>query len=192
LFCYDDEGQTSFYISTGSQSQISFKNQTRKKARKKGKIITQKRGISITSVIVLVLLLIAVPAAFASPLMAPANDFVITVQTDNSGTSSATQFTIPTTGGGYNYNVDCDNDGSNEAIAQTGEYTCNYGAGNEGTYTIRIKDNSGAGTGFCICSLKHKTHSFECAISLYNYTKWRGAGLNRRPRAYEPLAVRRY
>ncbi len=74
------------------------------------------------------------------------NDFVITVKTDNTGSSSDTQFTIPTTGGGYNYNVDCDNDGFNEATAQSGNYTCNYGSA--GTYTIRIKDNTGAKTGF--------------------------------------------
>ena len=36
------------------------------------------------------------------------DDFVITVQTDNAGSSTDTQFTIPTTGGVYNYNVDCD------------------------------------------------------------------------------------
>ena len=74
--------------------------------------------------------------------------FVITVQTDNPGASSNTQFTIPTTGSGYNYNVDCNNDGTNEATGMTGDYTCDYGTGNEGAYTIRIKDNSGAGTGF--------------------------------------------
>jgi len=108
--------------------------------------MTQKRGISITSVIVFVLLLIAVPAAFAAPLRASADDFVITVQTDNLGSSSSTQFTIPTTGSGYNYNVDCDDDGFDEATGQTGNYTCNYGSA--GTYTVRIKDNSGAGTGF--------------------------------------------
>ena len=77
---------------------------------------------------------------------APADDFVITVKTDNIGPSSDTQFTIPTNGGGYNYNVDCDNDGFNEATAQNSSYTCNYGSA--GTYTIRIKDNSGAKTGF--------------------------------------------
>jgi len=111
--------------------------------------MTQKRGISITAVIVLVLLLIAVPAAFAAPLRAPADDFVITVRTDNPGTSNNSQFTIPTIwSGGYNYNVDCDNDGSNEATAQTGDYTCDYGLDPGGTYTIRISDNTGSGTGF--------------------------------------------
>ncbi len=74
------------------------------------------------------------------------NDFVITIKTDNPGTSSNTQFTIPTNGGGYNYNVDIDNDGIDEATGVTGDYTCNYAAA--GTYTIRIKDNSGVGTGF--------------------------------------------
>ena len=78
-----------------------------------------------------------------------ADDFVITVKTDNSGVSTNTQFTIPTAlGSSYNYNVDCDADGTNEATAQTGSYTCDYGAGNEGAYTVVIKDNSGAGTGF--------------------------------------------
>ncbi|MCK5591618.1 MAG: DUF285 domain-containing protein, partial [Candidatus Pacebacteria bacterium] len=37
-------------------------------------------------------------------------------------------------------------DGTNEATGQTSGYTCNYAAA--GTYTIRIKDNTGAGTGF--------------------------------------------
>jgi surface protein len=77
---------------------------------------------------------------------AAAADFVITVKTDNSGSSLGTQFTIPTTGGGYNYNVDCNNDGFDEATAQTGDYTCTYTVA--GTYTVRIKDNSGSLTGF--------------------------------------------
>ena len=63
------------------------------------------------------------------------------------GTSSSTQFTIPTyPGEAYNYNVDCNNDGTYEATAQTGSYTCSYAAA--GTYTVRIQDNTGLGTGF--------------------------------------------
>jgi large repetitive protein len=76
-------------------------------------------------------------------------DFIITVKTDNlsNGSSNSTQFTIPTYSYAlYNYNVDCNNDGTNEATAQTGNYTCNYSAA--GTYTVRIQDNTGAGTGF--------------------------------------------
>ena len=49
----------------------------------------------------------------------------------------------PTAARTYNYNVDCNNDGVNEASAQTGNYTCNYAAA--GTYTVRIKDNTGLG-----------------------------------------------
>jgi len=80
------------------------------------------------------------------------DDFVITVQTDNTGTSANTEFTIPTTGTGYNYNVDCNNDGTDEITGATANYTCDYGATGlnlgAGTYTVRIKDNSGLGTGF--------------------------------------------
>ncbi len=68
------------------------------------------------------------------------DDFVITIKTDNTGTSSDTQFTIPTYGGSYDYNVDCDNDGVDDATNQTGSYTCNYAVA--GTYTIRIKHNN--------------------------------------------------
>jgi surface protein len=82
----------------------------------------------------------------ATGMMALTDDFVITVKTDNGGTSTNTQFTIPTTGSGYNYNVDCNNDGSDEITGAAGDYTCDYASA--GTYTIRIKDNTGLGTGF--------------------------------------------
>ena len=76
-----------------------------------------------------------------------ADDFVITVKTDNSGDSSDTQFTIPTySDEEYNYNVDCDNNGVDDVTGVTGDYTCNYLV--PGTYTIRIKDNTGTSTGF--------------------------------------------
>ena len=105
-------------------------------------------------VVLILMLLVATVALQAGPgtssaLLIPvpsAEDFVITVQTNNPGTSSNTQFTIPTTGSGYNYNVDCDNDGTNEAIGVTGNYTCNYAGA--GAYTIRIEDNTGLRTGF--------------------------------------------
>ena len=89
--------------------------------------------------VLLLLTVIAPRAIFAAPNAAAADDFVIKVKTDNPGMSTTTQFTIPTTGTGYNYNVDCNNNGTNEATAQTGNYTCNYASA--GTYTIRIKDN---------------------------------------------------
>ncbi|MFZ5818263.1 MAG: BspA family leucine-rich repeat surface protein [Chloroflexota bacterium] len=75
------------------------------------------------------------------------NDFVVTTQTSYPGSSTSTQFTIPTyPGGTYNYNVDCNADGVNEATGQTGSYTCNYPSA--GTYTVRIQDNTGLNTGF--------------------------------------------
>ena len=77
------------------------------------------------------------------------DDFIITVKTDNltsPDSSPDTMFVIPTTGTGYNYNVDCDSDGVDDATAQTGDYFCMYDS--SGTYTIRIKDNAGDGTGF--------------------------------------------
>lgn len=64
------------------------------------------------------------------------NVFVMLVKTDNTGSSSGTQFTIPTTGAGYNYSVDCDDNGSFDATGQTGNYTCNYGSA--GTYSVVI------------------------------------------------------
>ncbi len=77
----------------------------------------------------------------------PSDDFVITVKTDNSGSTSNTQFKIPTNYYlTYNYNVDCDNDGVNDATGITTDYICNYSSA--GTYTIRIKDNVGDKTGF--------------------------------------------
>jgi hypothetical protein len=82
----------------------------------------------------------------ATPSLADSDDFVITVKTDNPGTSTDTQFIIPTAGIDYDYNVDCDNDGINEITGATGDYTCDYAS--PGTYTIRIMDNTGEGTGF--------------------------------------------
>lgn len=102
------------------------------------------RRYSILTVLALLLALIVLSGGPA--VAAGADDFVITVKADNTGTSADTEFTIPTTGTGYNYNVDCNDDGTNEATGQTGDYTCSYGAA--GTYTVRIKDNAGDGTGF--------------------------------------------
>jgi len=73
--------------------------------------------------------------------------FIITVETNNTGTSSETEFTIPTHPDEmYNYNVDCDNDGTDEATGVTGDYTCSYDSA--GIYTIVIKDNTGTREGF--------------------------------------------
>lgn len=65
-------------------------------------------------------------------------EFIMTIQTDNTGTSSSTAFTIPTdgTGTGYNYNVDWESDGTFDDFGLTGDVTHDYGTA--GTYTLRI------------------------------------------------------
>ncbi|MDM8564070.1 BspA family leucine-rich repeat surface protein [Candidatus Halobeggiatoa sp. HSG11] len=63
--------------------------------------------------------------------------FITTWKTDNPGTSNSTSITIPTTGGGYSYDVDWDNDGTFEQSGLTGDVTHDFGTA--GTYTIRIQ-----------------------------------------------------
>jgi len=73
--------------------------------------------------------------------------FIITVETSKNGSSRENQFIIPTDDGShYNYNVDCDNDGINEATNILGNYTCSYESA--GRYTIVIKDNTTTRVGF--------------------------------------------
>ncbi len=80
------------------------------------------------------LLWIAFLAATASYAQQP---FITTWKTDNSGISNSTSITIPTTGGGYNYEVDWNNDGIYDQSGITGDVTHNFGVA--GTYTIRIR-----------------------------------------------------
>ena len=80
---------------------------------------------------------------------APADDYLIRVKTDNPGVSADNEFTVPITRTrGNGYNVDCDDDGTDEGIAITGNnsYTCVYASA--GTYTVRVKDNNGDNEGF--------------------------------------------
>ncbi|WP_051397841.1 BspA family leucine-rich repeat surface protein [Runella limosa] len=63
--------------------------------------------------------------------------FVTTWKTDNVGTSNSTSITIPTTGSGYNYDVDWNNDGTFDEFGLTGNVTHNYGTA--GTYTVAIR-----------------------------------------------------
>ncbi|WP_299114083.1 BspA family leucine-rich repeat surface protein [uncultured Winogradskyella sp.] len=66
--------------------------------------------------------------------------FIMTWKTDNPGASSDTQITIPTTGGGYNYEVDWTYDGvffNAEDVNVTGDITHDYGLA--GTYTVAIR-----------------------------------------------------
>jgi len=60
--------------------------------------------------------------------------FIITVKTDNAGTSDNDQFTIPTIGAGYNYDV-VTSDGQS-FIGQTGNLTITFPSA--GTYDVKI------------------------------------------------------
>ncbi|MCG8701126.1 MAG: BspA family leucine-rich repeat surface protein [Bacteroidales bacterium] len=64
--------------------------------------------------------------------------FIITVQTDSTGTSGSTEFTIPTNSSyTYNYDVDWNNDGIFDTTGVTGDIIHDFGTA--GTYTIRIQ-----------------------------------------------------
>ena len=76
----------------------------------------------------------------------PENDFVITVKTDNTGTSTSTQFTIPTYRRRLRLQRGLQQRRRERSQCAGRGYTCSYAAA--GTYTVRIKDNTGLGTGF--------------------------------------------
>lgn len=61
-------------------------------------------------------------------------DFTILVKTDNAGTSASDQFTIPTTGGGYNYDVDWGDGTTSSGL--TGSTTHTFPSA--GNYVIKI------------------------------------------------------
>ena len=71
------------------------------------------------------------------PFYVAATAFITTWKTDNQGLSNNTSITIPTTGGGYDYDVDWNNDGTFDELGLTGNVTHDFGA--PGTYTIRIR-----------------------------------------------------
>ncbi len=73
-------------------------------------------------------------------IVAPTDEaFKIKVDTtiSNLTVSPINQFILSTKGSGYNYEIDCNNDGTPEAIGVSGNYTCTYQ--NPGIYTISIK-----------------------------------------------------
>lgn len=71
----------------------------------------------------------------------PSTYFKTTWKTDNltAGSTNSTSIRIPTTGTGYNYDVDWNNDGVFDDFGYTGDALHNYGVA--GTYTINIKGN---------------------------------------------------
>ncbi|MDA0197950.1 MAG: BspA family leucine-rich repeat surface protein, partial [Bacteroidetes bacterium] len=75
----------------------------------------------------------------ANSLLAQPEAFIITINTENTnpGSSNSTSFTIPTTGSGYDYEVDWDNDGIYDETNLSGNATHDYGT--PGIYTLRIR-----------------------------------------------------
>ena len=75
--------------------------------------------------------------AFTLAAHAGTDSFIITVKTDNTGTSADTEFTMPINSSySYDYTIDCDSDGTPEAANVSTEYTCSYETA--GTYTVTI------------------------------------------------------
>jgi hypothetical protein len=62
-------------------------------------------------------------------------EFIMLVKTDNAGTSASDQFTIPTSGTGYNYDVDWGDGNTDTGLTGTTTHTFASGAG---TYTVKI------------------------------------------------------
>lgn len=75
-------------------------------------------------------------------------------------------FEIPTTGDGYSYQVDCDNDGVNEVKGVTGNYACKYS--DPGDYTISI---SGSFPQVKFFQARH--NSKLISIEQWGTTQWR-------------------
>ena len=70
------------------------------------------------------------------PICTPLTDFLISVKTDNTGTSGSTQFTIPVNDVAYSYNYGVDWGDGTTSAGVTNSTTHTYAA--PGTYTIRI------------------------------------------------------
>jgi surface protein len=91
-------------------------------------------GIIISYVTINGVEAIRVTASSVIPTFAP---FITTWKTDNPGSSNSTSITIPTTGTGYNYDVDWNNDGIFDDLNVTGSITHDYGTA--GTYQVAIR-----------------------------------------------------
>ena len=76
-----------------------------------------------------------------STLEIGAQPFITTWNTANlsAGSTNSTSIQIPTVGGGYNYDVDWNNDGTFDQFGITGNAVHDYGIA--GTYTVAIQGN---------------------------------------------------
>ena len=83
------------------------------------------------------LLVISILMLSLSSLSAQDRPFITTWQTDNPGTSCDACITIPTTGTGYSYDVDWENDGIYDDFGVIGNIEHDYGI--PGTYQVAIR-----------------------------------------------------
>ena len=98
------------------------------------------RPLAIIALFLVFIALLADGLFYTKPAQAaPSDHFVISWKTDNPGTSGPDTIEIPTVGGGYNYDIDWDNDGVFDQFGQVGNVSHTFGA--PGSYTIRIKGN---------------------------------------------------
>ncbi len=117
------------------------------------------------------LLTLLILLAFTQITFATADDFIITVKTDNYGVSNLNQFTLPINPNEvYNYAVDCDNDGIVEASGLTGAYTCDYAQA--GIYTIRIIHDAVTGDGFPAISFYTQDPDISDNNKLISVDQW--------------------
>ena len=108
---------------------------------------------------------------------APEDDFVITVEPGSSGRFLIAAHPDVTS---YNYNVDCNNDGIDEGTAIGGDFVCDYNPiGSQTEFTIRIKDNTGNGTGYTGINLGIDTGSASKLKSLDQWGTHRWTALSR-------------
>ena len=98
---------------------------------------TSSDTVTVTAIVATTSITPSAPPASSTPT-ATATPFIFTVDTSHGSTPALKlNFEVATNSPyTYNYNVDCDNDGVNEATGETGSYICTYPS--IGTYQIAI------------------------------------------------------
>jgi len=69
------------------------------------------------------------------------NDFILKIDTEAFGNNSTNNFIVKSKTSNSSFNVDCDNDGTDEATAVSSQYTCSYT--NDGVYDVRVSGTYG-------------------------------------------------
>ena len=64
------------------------------------------------------------------------NDFILQIDTEATDNNGTNDFMVKSSRNGGNFNVDCNNDGINEATGISDQYTCSYSS--DGVYKLRV------------------------------------------------------